>query len=270
MKAQAAAAQARASVLLASKRRAAEESLPLRDAFAVLFFVAVGMLFDPAILVRQPLQVLAVVAIIIVGKSAAAYLIVRAFRYPTTTALTVSASLAQIGEFSFILADLDHFKRLNDKHGHEAGDHALRVFGDVLRQSLREGDFPARWGGEARDFALAMERVHRELDTAGAKDLTTNFTCALALAAPDGEVECFVTDTGPGIPKDEIPKVLQAFGQGSLAHETAEGGTGLGLSIVDSLVYAHGGWVTVTTAPGQGCCFRVSLPRIADVPAPIG
>ncbi len=86
--------------------RAAEESLPLRDAFAVLFFVSVGMLFDPRVLVEQPLQVLAVVAIIVFGKSLAAFLLVLAFRYPLNTALTVSASLAQIGEFSFILAGL--------------------------------------------------------------------------------------------------------------------------------------------------------------------
>ena len=86
--------------------RAAEESLPLRDAFAVLFFVSVGMLFDPMVLVRQPLQVLSVVAIIVVGKSLAAAAIVLLFRYPLNTALTVSASLAQIGEFSFILIAL--------------------------------------------------------------------------------------------------------------------------------------------------------------------
>jgi CPA2 family monovalent cation:H+ antiporter-2 len=83
--------------------RAAEESLPLRDAFAVLFFVSVGMLFDPWVIVERPLQVLAVVAIIVVGKSLAAAALVLAFRYPLNTALTVSASLAQIGEFSFIL-----------------------------------------------------------------------------------------------------------------------------------------------------------------------
>ena len=86
--------------------RAAEESLPLRDAFAVLFFVSVGMLFDPWVLVDRPLQVLAVVAVIVVGKSLAAALLVMAFRYPLNTALTVSASLAQIGEFSFILVGL--------------------------------------------------------------------------------------------------------------------------------------------------------------------
>jgi CPA2 family monovalent cation:H+ antiporter-2 len=86
--------------------KAASDSLPLRDAFAVLFFVSVGMLFDPMILVQQPLPVLATFLIITVGKSLAAYLIVRAFGHPSGTALTISASLAQIGEFSFILAGL--------------------------------------------------------------------------------------------------------------------------------------------------------------------
>ncbi len=86
--------------------RAATESLPLQEAFAVLFFVSVGMLFDPLILVEQPLQIVAVVAIIIVGKSLAACALVLALKYPLSTALTVSASLAQIGEFSFILATL--------------------------------------------------------------------------------------------------------------------------------------------------------------------
>ena len=87
-------------------RRAAEETLPLRDAFAVLFFVSVGMLFDPRVIVEHPLPVLATVAIILVGKSVAAYGIVRLFGHPAQTALTISVSLAQIGEFSFILAGL--------------------------------------------------------------------------------------------------------------------------------------------------------------------
>jgi CPA2 family monovalent cation:H+ antiporter-2 len=86
--------------------RAAEESLPLRDAFSVLFFVSVGMLFDPHVLINQPFRVLVVIAIIIFGKSLAAFFLVLLFRYPLNTALTVSASLAQIGEFSFILAGL--------------------------------------------------------------------------------------------------------------------------------------------------------------------
>ncbi len=86
--------------------RAAEESLPLRDAFSVLFFVSVGMLFDPQIIMDQPVQVLATVLIIMIGKTLAAVGLVLAFRYPFNTALTVAASLAQIGEFSFILAGL--------------------------------------------------------------------------------------------------------------------------------------------------------------------
>ncbi len=86
--------------------QAAADSLPLRDAFAVLFFVSVGMLFDPLILMREPLRILAVLVVIIVAKSLPAIAIVLAFRYPMATALTVSAGLAQIGEFSFILAGL--------------------------------------------------------------------------------------------------------------------------------------------------------------------
>jgi CPA2 family monovalent cation:H+ antiporter-2 len=86
--------------------RAAEESLPLRDAFSVLFFVSVGMLFNPMVLIEEPLHVLVVVAIVMLGKTAAAIILVLAFRYPLNTALTVGASLAQIGEFSFILAGM--------------------------------------------------------------------------------------------------------------------------------------------------------------------
>ncbi|MCL6689985.1 monovalent cation:H+ antiporter-2, CPA2 family [Pseudomonas citronellolis] len=85
---------------------AAENSLPLRDAFAVLFFVSVGMLFNPAILIHEPLPVLATFLVIVFGKSVAAYVIVRLFGHPNSTALTIAASLAQIGEFSFILVGL--------------------------------------------------------------------------------------------------------------------------------------------------------------------
>ena len=87
-------------------QRATEEAMPLRDAFAVLFFVSVGMLLNPMVFVEAPVAVLATIAIIVIGKSLAAYLIVRAFRHSNSTALTVAASLAQIGEFSFILIGL--------------------------------------------------------------------------------------------------------------------------------------------------------------------
>lgn len=86
--------------------RAAQDTLPLRDAFAVLFFVSVGMLFDPVVLIEQPLGILAVLAIIIIGKSAAALVLVRMFGHSRRTALTISVSLAQIGEFAFILAGM--------------------------------------------------------------------------------------------------------------------------------------------------------------------
>ncbi|AJC65536.1 MULTISPECIES: YbaL family putative K(+) efflux transporter [Dickeya] len=87
-------------------QRAAHDTLPLRDAFAVLFFVSVGMLFDPMILIREPLAVLATLLIIVIGKSMAAFLLVHMFGHSRRTALTISASLAQIGEFAFILAGL--------------------------------------------------------------------------------------------------------------------------------------------------------------------
>ena len=86
--------------------RAAEQTLPLQDAFAVLFFVSVGMLFDPMVIVQEPLRVLATVAVIIFGKTLAAVVLVLALGYPARTALVVAASLAQVGEFSFILAGL--------------------------------------------------------------------------------------------------------------------------------------------------------------------
>ena len=86
--------------------RAAEESLPLRDAFAVLFFVSVGMLFDPMIVIKEPLALLITVAIVMFVKTGVAVAFVLLMRRPLQSALTVSVSLAQIGEFSFILAGM--------------------------------------------------------------------------------------------------------------------------------------------------------------------
>ena len=100
-------------------QQAANESLPLRDAFAVLFFVSVGMLFNPLILVEHPVSVLATVAIIIVGKALAALAIVMAFGYPLRTALLIAVSLGQIGEFSFILANLGVALQLLPEQGRE-------------------------------------------------------------------------------------------------------------------------------------------------------
>jgi CPA2 family monovalent cation:H+ antiporter-2 len=97
--------------------RAAEESLPLRDAFAVLFFVSVGMLFDPMVLVNDPWGVLGTVFIIVVGKSLAALAIVRAFGHSGQTGMTIAVSLAQIGEFSFILASLGVYLKILPERG---------------------------------------------------------------------------------------------------------------------------------------------------------
>ena len=98
-------------------QRAAQETLPLRDAFAVLFFAAVGMLFNPMVVVTAPISLIVTILIIVIGKSLAAFAIVRLFRHPTSTALTISASLAQIGEFSFILASLGVSLALLPKQG---------------------------------------------------------------------------------------------------------------------------------------------------------
>ncbi|NVJ13609.1 YbaL family putative K(+) efflux transporter [Myxococcus sp. AM010] len=143
--------------------RVAEDSLPLQDAFAVLFFVSVGMLFDPMVLVRQPLQVLVVLGIIVLGKSLAAFFIVLAFRYPVNTALTVSASLAQIGEFSFILVGLGVTLGLLPKEGQ-----SLVLSGALLSITLNPLVFKAidpllAWLRRQPRFAARMDPEEDEL-----------------------------------------------------------------------------------------------------------
>ncbi|TGL76313.1 monovalent cation:proton antiporter-2 (CPA2) family protein [Leptospira yasudae] len=98
--------------------RAADETLPFRDAFAVLFFVSVGMLFNPDTLLREPLAVFGTFLIIVFGKSIVAFGIVLSFKHPIKTAFTISASLAQIGEFSFILAGLGRELHLLTEESH--------------------------------------------------------------------------------------------------------------------------------------------------------
>jgi CPA2 family monovalent cation:H+ antiporter-2 len=140
-------------------QRAAKETLPLRDAFAVLFFVAVGMLFDPQVLIEQPLKVVATVAIIALGNSLAAAIFVLLMRYPLNTALTVSASLAQIGEFSFILAGLGLSLGLLPPEGH-----SLILAGALISIALNPLVFSAiepaqRWIRARSKLARALERV---------------------------------------------------------------------------------------------------------------
>ena len=138
--------------------RAEEETLPLREIFAILFFVAVGMLFDPRILLEQPLHVLAVVGIIMVGKTIAAMALVLFFRYPINTALTVGASLAQIGEFSFILAALGVSLGLLSLEGQN-----LILAGALISITLNSFLFSAiepvqRWIRERSYLARLLER----------------------------------------------------------------------------------------------------------------
>lgn len=144
-------------------RRAAEETLPLRDAFAVLFFVSVGMLFDPAVLMEQPWPLVATVAIIVLGKSIAAFVIVRMFGYPTKTALTVSASLAQIGEFSFILAGLGASLGILPSEGRD-----LILAGAILSIFANPFIFTAIVGRtSAQTKAAAAEAAERERQRLG-------------------------------------------------------------------------------------------------------
>jgi len=145
--------------------RAAEESLPFRDSFSVLFFVSVGMLFDPQVLVREPMHVIVVAAIIIIGKSMAAFILVLLFRYPLNTALTVSASLAQIGEFSFILAGLGLSLGLLPAEGQ-----SLILAGAIISIALNPLLFraiePAQaWIRARSKLAQAMERPDDPLAT---------------------------------------------------------------------------------------------------------
>ena len=162
-------------------QRATEEALPLRDAFAVLFFVSVGMLFDPTVLVEAPWAVLGTIAIIVLGKSAAAWMIVRAFGHPNSTAVTISASLAQIGEFSFILAGLGVSMRLLPEEGRDlvlAGA-ILSIFLNPFIFALAERRPARRYPKEeaaaaiAAADAAAMEKAQEEIPGPGEQTATT-------------------------------------------------------------------------------------------------
>ena len=138
--------------------RAEEETLPLREIFSILFFVSVGMLFNPSIIVEQPLQILGVVAIIMLGKTLAAMALVLFFRYPLNTALTVGASLAQIGEFSFILATLGLSLKLITPEAQN-----LILAGALISITLNSFMFTAiepvqRWIRERSHLARLLER----------------------------------------------------------------------------------------------------------------
>lgn len=145
--------------------RAAEESLPLRDAFAVLFFVSVGMLFEPSVIWTQPVKLLLVVLTIVVGKTLAAIGIVLLFRYSLNTALTVGASLAQIGEFSFILAGLAISLNLLPQEG-QSLILAAALISIALNSALFSAINPLHaWLLKKSSFARKLEFRHDPLTT---------------------------------------------------------------------------------------------------------
>ena len=179
---------------------AAEDSLPLQDAFAVLFFVSVGMLFDPSIVVRDPLAVLGVLFIIVVGKSLAAFLIVLAFKYPVGTALTVSASLAQIGEFSFILVGLGITLQLLPA---EARD--LILAGALLSITLNPALFA---GTPAMERWLRSRPLLSRLERKGATVDGGKIPARPAASAQVGKMRGHAIVVGHGRVGSEITRVL--------------------------------------------------------------
>ncbi len=244
----------------AFSERAAHESLPLRDAFAVLFFVAVGMLFDPRVLVEQPLAVLATLAVILVGKTLAAGALVLLLKYPLSTALTVAVSLAQIGEFSFILLSLGQSLNLVPP---EAA--SLVVAGAIVSIALNPLWFssiePIRrfvlarsaWARklEARDDPLAelpADTPHTAL--AGQIVLVGHGTLGTALRAELGARPMVVIDRD----RDVVEK-LRASGQAAVLGEATEAMT---------LVQAHiakAAWLLVAVTDVRGVPAMLALAR---------
>ncbi|RZL35453.1 MAG: sodium:proton antiporter [Rubrivivax sp.] len=244
----------------AFSERAAHESLPLRDAFAVLFFVAVGMLFDPLILVEQPLAVLATVAVILVGKTLAAGVLVLLLKYPLSTALTVAVSLAQIGEFSFILLGLGQSLKLVPPEAT-----SLVVAGAIVSIALNpllfSGVEPLRrwvlkrsaWARrlEARDDPLAeLPADTPQSALAGQIVLVGHGSVGTALRELLGSQPIVVIDRD----RDIVEK-LRAAGQAAVLGDAAEAVT---------LVQAHiaqAAWLVIALTDVRGVPAVLSLAR---------
>ena len=244
----------------AFSERAAHESLPLRDAFAVLFFVAVGMLFDPKILIEQPLAVLATVLVILVGKTVAAGALVLLLKYPLSTALTVAVSLAQIGEFSFILLGLGQSLNLVPPEAT-----SLVVAGAIVSIALNPvlfaGVEPLRswvlrrsaWARklEARDDPLAeLPADTPQSALAGQIVLVGHGTLGTALHALLGERPLVVIDRDR-----DVVEALRADGQAAVLGDAAEAMT---------LVQAHiaqAAWLVVALADVRGVPALLALAR---------
>ena len=240
--------------------RAAHESLPLRDAFAVLFFVAVGMLFDPRLLWQQPLQVLGTVGIILIGKSVAAAALVLLLRYPLNTALTVAVSLAQIGEFSFILIGLALTLGLVPAEASSlvvAGAIVSIALNPLLfsliepvrRWALKRSAWARRW--EQRDDPLAaLPDTTSAQHLAGQVVLVGYGALGQAVAAALGERPMVVVDRDRG-----VVEALRAQGRAAVLGDGAEAMT---------LVQAHiarAQWLVVGFSDVRGVPPMLDLAR---------
>jgi CPA2 family monovalent cation:H+ antiporter-2 len=244
----------------AFSERAAHESLPLRDAFAVLFFVAVGMLFDPRVLVDQPGAVLATVAVILIGKTVAAGALVLLLKYPLSTALTVAVSLAQIGEFSFILLGLGQSLNLVPP---EAA--SLVVAGAIVSIALN----PLLFSGvePLRRWVLARSRWARRLEARD--DPLAELPADTPQAALAGQVvlvghgrvgQSLLQQLGgrPVVVVDrdrEVVEKLRAAGQAAVLGDAAEA-----MTLVQAHI-AHAGWLVVALADVRGVPALLDLAR---------
>jgi CPA2 family monovalent cation:H+ antiporter-2 len=197
-------------------QRAATETLPLRDAFAVLFFVSVGMLVDPTIVFREPIPLLATVLIIVVGKSLAAFLIVRSFGHPMSTALTISASLAQIGEFSFILAGLGVALTILPERARE-----LILAGAILSILLNPLIFAAldRWLMRAEARSMPEERATEARETSPREQIPPTKLVDHVVLVGCGRVGSFITAALP----TDTPLLVIEYDAGRVAALKNEG-----------------------------------------------
>jgi CPA2 family monovalent cation:H+ antiporter-2 len=220
--------------------RAAEESLPLRDAFSVLFFVSVGMLFDPTILLRDPLLVLATVLIIMFGKSVAAFLIVLAFKKTVGTALTISASLAQIGEFSFILAGMGVALGLLPEQGRD-----LILAGAIISIMLNPVVFFLCERGQPR-IEARLARIGMKPAPAGAE--------THPMMTLDG------SDPMAGAPETEIPQPVADPGRIAVSTDDLDVGSSQPTSLVGHAIlvgYGRVGSIVGRHLAGAGLPFLV-------------
>lgn len=250
--------------------RAAQETLPLRDAFSVLFFVSVGMLFDPTIILTDPLPVIATVLIIIVGKSAAALAIVLLFRRPLATALTISASLAQIGEFSFILASMGVALAILPPEGQD-----LILAGALISIVLNPAVFWALDLAKPRLEARAAQRRAEKMERDGVRIEPTDIADAAAGPITSDAPREAGVDTGAAGADDDVPEAVTLTGHtvlvgfGRVGRVVGEGlhAAGAPLVVIEdsdhSIAAARTAGITVVV----GNAASADVLRLANLPA---